>query len=135
MLPKDGVPYWDFNAPGTPHAMTMDAPGAPDPKFASYFTGEKVERNASAGAIIASALVSLSSLTEDAHASPLSRRTAERILRSLASPQYLSAPGEDYGFLVKHCVVNLHGGAGIDVPLPYADYYFLEALLKYRALK
>ena len=134
MLPKEGVPYWDFNAPGTPHAMPLDSPGAPAAKFADLFTGEKVERDASAGAIIASALVSLSSLTEDAHTSRRYLRTAERILRSLAGPNYLSAPGEDYGFLVKHCVVNLHGGAGIDVPLPYADYYFLEALLRWNKI-
>ena len=131
-LPKDGVPYWDFNAPGTPEALPMDAPG--HPKNYNWQPGDKIERDASAGAIMASALVSLSRLADEPGLSKRYMRTAEKIIRSLASPEYLSAPGENYGFLVKHCVVNLNGNSGVDVPLPYADYYFLEALLKYRSI-
>ena len=57
---------------------------------------------------------------------------AERILRTLASPEYLAEPGTNGGFLLKHSVGNIPGGTEIDVPLTYADYYFLEALRNYR---
>ena len=35
------------------------------------------------------------------------------------------------GYLIKHCVGNMQGLSEIDVPLTYADYYFLEAVVKY----
>ena len=35
------------------------------------------------------------------------------------------------GFLLKHCVGNLPGNSEVDVPLTYADYYFLEALSRF----
>ena len=57
---------------------------------------------------------------------------AERQIRTLASPQYLAEPGENAGFLLKHSVGNLPGGSEIDTPPIYADYYFLEALNRYK---
>lgn len=42
----------------------------------------------------------------------------------------LAKAGTNGGFLLKHSVGNLPGGSEIDVPLPYADYYFLEALYR-----
>ena len=53
---------------------------------------------------------------------------AERILRTLASPEYLAEPRTNGGFLLKHGVGNLPSNSEVDVPLTYADYYFLEAL-------
>lgn len=108
ILPQDGIPYWDFNAPG-----------------------DAVMRDASAGAIMASALVDLSRLTGDKGASARYLSLAGRMLRTLASDEYLAKPGENGGFLLKHCVGNMPAGTEVDVPLTYADYYFLEALLKY----
>jgi unsaturated chondroitin disaccharide hydrolase len=61
------------------------------------------------------------------------RAFAERQLRSLSSPAYLAAPGENGGFLLKHATGHKPAGKEIDVPLNYADYYFLEALLRLRA--
>ena len=55
-------------------------------------------------------------------------------IRTLASDEYLAAPGTNGGFLLKHSVGHYHGNSEVDVPLTYADYYFLEALLRYRAL-
>ena len=132
LLPKDGVPYWDFNAPGTPNAVAADAPGCP--KKYEWKEGEPVLRDASAGAIIASALVNLSTLSPDKAASKRYVKTAEKIIRTLASPEYLAEPGENGDFLLKHSVGNLHGNSEVDVPLTYADYYYLEALLRYKAL-
>jgi hypothetical protein len=51
---------------------------------------------------------------------------------TLASPAYLAGEGENGGFLLKHSVGNKPKGSEVDVPLTYADYYFLEALLRYR---
>jgi len=108
-MPADGVPYWDFDAPGIPNAP----------------------RDASAAAIMSSALIELSGmLTGDAGRQYLN--FARKQLLSLASPAYLAKPGENSGFILKHCVGHFPKGREVDVPLNYADYYFLEALLRYQ---
>lgn len=106
-LPEDGVPYWDF---------------AEDRSYPEL-------RDASAGAIMASAFAQLSLITEDPEAAAAYKAMAEKQVRTLASEEYLSAPGENCGFILKHSVGNIPGGTEIDVPLTYADYYFLEALM------
>ena len=131
LLPEDGIPEWDFNAPGTAHAMGMDAKGAPKPEVYKWKEGDPVFRDSSAGAILASALIELSTYGD---ADGLYLSTAEKILRTLASPEYLAPEGENGNFLIRHGVTNLHGWSGVDIPLTYGDYYFLEALLKYRRL-
>ena len=103
-LPEDGVPYWDFSQTDL--------------------------RDASAGAIIASALLDLWRFRSGDARDP-ALAAAERILRTLASPEYLAEPGELGGFLLKHCVGNLPEKTEVDVPLTYADYYFLEALSRF----
>ena len=100
-LPEDGVPYWDFSQ-------------------ADY-------RDASAGAIIACGLLKLRQY-RGAKDDGKGLRAAERILRTLASPEYLAEPRTNGGFLLKHSVGNIPGHSEVDVPLTYADYYFLEAL-------
>jgi len=107
-LPEDGVPYWDFNAPDIPD---------------SY-------RDASAGAIIASAFIELAGHTKDAALSKACMKTAEKQLRTLASDEYLAKPGRNGHFLLKHSMGSYPGNSEVDVPLTYADYYFLEALLR-----
>lgn len=104
-LPEDGIPYWDFDDPAIPKAL----------------------KDASAGAIMASAFIELSTLTGDNRYMETSRRQ----LLTLGSDEYLAKPGENAGFLLKHGVGNIPGGTEIDVPLSYADYYFLEALVRY----
>ena len=59
---------------------------------------------------------------------------AERQLRSLTSPAYLANPGEQGGFILKHSVGSLPGNSEVDVPLTYADYYYVEALLRMKKL-
>ena len=105
-LPEDGIPYWDF-----------DSPKIPD----DY-------RDASAAAIMASAFIELADYVKEG--SPY-LKMAERQLRTLASDKYLAESGTNGGFILKHCVGNLPGNSEIDVPLTYADYYFLEALGRY----
>jgi hypothetical protein len=104
-LPKDGVPYWDFSAPETP---TM--------------------RDASAAAIMASALMELS--THSAEGGKF-LRAGEKILRSLTSSQYLAEPGANDGFLLGHATGNFLKKSELDGPLIYADYYFVEGLIRY----
>ena len=60
---------------------------------------------------------------------------AEKILKSLSSSDYLAEPGTNEGFILKHSVGSLHHGSEIDVPLNYADYYYLEAIQRYMNLK
>lgn len=108
-LPADGIPYWDFDDPGIPDTY----------------------RDASAAAVMCSAFIELSTLTKNRKLSKQCSAIAETQIRTLASPQYLAAPGENGGFLLKHSVGNLPGNSEIDSPLIYADYYFLEALNRY----
>jgi hypothetical protein len=56
---------------------------------------------------------------------------AEKQLITLLTPEYLAPAGTNGGFLLKHGVGNLPEGSEVDVPLTYADYYFLEALVRY----
>ena len=60
---------------------------------------------------------------------------AETQLRTLASDEYLAKPGENCNFILKHSVGFLPQNSEVDVPLTYADYYFLEALLRYKNLQ
>ena len=106
-LPEDGIPYWDFDDPDIPDTV----------------------RDASAAAIMASAFAELSGLTKDSDLACSCRRMAEKQVRTLASDQYLARSGNG-NFLLRHGVGNKPGGAEIDVPLTYADYYFLEALMR-----
>jgi rhamnogalacturonyl hydrolase YesR len=110
-LPADLVPYWDYNDPRIPEAP----------------------RDASAAAVLASGLLELSQYS--VLSSPKFRRAAGSIVTALSAPPYLSAPGENGGFILGHCVGSVPHQSEIDVPLVYADYYFLEALLRWRRLE
>ena len=114
-LPADGIPYWDFDCPAVPYTY----------------------RDASAGAIMASAFCELARLTPDRTLARQCRRMAEKQIRTLASPEYLcDEAGANGCFLLRHSVGNLHGDGSnrileVDAPLTYADYYFIEAILRY----
>ena len=122
-LPKDKIPYWDFNANETGFT--------PGPK--SHALESSINyRDASAAAITASALLELSTyLAKDGQRY---KDFAIDVLHSLSSPAYRSKVGETSGFLLKHSVGSIAHGGEIDVPLIYADYYFLEALSRYKLL-
>ena len=108
-LPEDKVPYWDFDAGQQPIA----------------------KRDASAAAITASALMELAQFTTGAEKEKYIN-DGVKMIQSLSSDNYRSKPGENGGFLIKHCVGALTLNSEIDVPLIYADYYFLEALKRYK---
>ena len=107
-LPEDGIPYRDF-----------DSPDAPDS-----------QRDASAGAIMASSFIELAGFTQDKQLSKNLMKMAEKQIRTLASDEYLAQPDRNGYFLLKHSVGSYPSNTEVNVPLTYADYYFLEALLR-----
>jgi len=109
-LPKDGVPMWDFGS----------KPDSDEP------------RDASAGAIMASAFLELSTLVKNGK--PY-HDLATRELLTLSSSVFLAEPGTHGGFILTRSTGHLSVNSEINVPLNYADHYFLEALLRYRSLK
>jgi len=111
-LPEDKIPYWDFDAPEIPDTY----------------------RDVSSASIMASALLELSTFTDEPEAGKYFS-AAETMLASLSSDKYLAGEGENGNFILKHSVGNLNRNSEVDVPLTYADYYFIEALLRYIELK
>lgn len=103
-LPDDLIPYWDFDAPNIPNEP----------------------RDVSSAACIASALYEMNNYLPDNGYTSL----ADRIIRSLSSPKYRAPLGKNGCFLLMHSVGSIPHNNEIDVPLNYADYYFLEALTR-----
>lgn len=122
-LPEDKVPYWDYDA-GRPGFEPCG------PNAAKYASGAQ-PRDASSAAIIASALLELCDYVP-AEKGENMRQFAALILKSLSKPDYLAPAGTNANFLLKHSVGSIPHGGEIDVPLIYADYYFLEALLRWK---
>lgn len=108
-MPADKVPYWDFDAPNIPNA----------------------KRDASAGAIMASALLELAQYTKGKQKTDYIT-IAETVLKVLSSPAYRAPLGSNGGFLLLHSVGSLPHQSEVDQPLTYADYYFIEALSRYK---
>jgi len=107
-MPPDGVPYWDYGAPGE-------------------------ERDTSAASIMASGLLELSTFLP-AEKGAKYRAFAVKQLLSLCSGDYFAKQGENGDWILKHGVGHKPAGSEIDTPLDYGDYYFLEALLRFKAL-
>jgi unsaturated chondroitin disaccharide hydrolase len=99
------IPYWDFNAPNIP-----DEP-----------------YDASAGSIISAALFELSEFSDNGD---IYITVANKLLETLMSSEFLSPVGENKGFLLFHSTGHLPHNSEIDVPIVYADYYFLESIIK-----
>ena len=110
-LPEDRVPYWDYNAP-----ITAQTP-----------------RDASAAAITASALYELSTYVEG-DLKLAYKDEATTIVETLSKEPYLAEVGTNEGYLLKHSTGHLPNDSEINVPINYADYYFLEALMRQREM-
>ena len=109
-LPIDLIPYWDFDAPNIPNEP----------------------RDASAAALVASALLELSTFTKDSNLSKNYVEKAESMLEEL-SKNYQSKDANS-AFLL-HSTGHKPSGSEIDYSINYADYYYLEALLRLKKLK
>ena len=110
-LPANKIPYWDFNAPDIPNAL----------------------RDASAASIMASALLELCTYVDKKLAKKYFT-AAEIMLKNLSSPEYKAAAGTNGGFLIQHGVGHKPAGTEVDVPLTYGDYYYIEAMMRYKNL-
>ena len=123
-LPSDQIAWWDFNAyqPGYTPGIRSNA----NKVTVNY-------RDASAAACTASALLELSTYVSEKESRKY-LNGARTILHSLASPVYRAAEGKNAYFILMHCTGALPQNSEIDVPLTYADYYFLEALHRYNRL-
>ncbi|MEQ8238365.1 MAG: glycoside hydrolase family 88 protein [Cyclobacteriaceae bacterium] len=103
-MPEDRIPYWDMKAPNIPNSI----------------------RDASAAAVTASALLELESFKNGKGYGDYARS----ILESLSSEAYLLAPSVDGPFILDHSTGNYPAQDELDLPINYADYYFLEALYR-----
>lgn len=110
-LPKDLIPYWDFDAPNT----------------------AKQPRDASAAALVASGLIELSTFTKDKVLAKKYLDKAEGMLAELSSSRYQSA-AVNPAFLL-HSTGHYPNGTEIDYSIIYADYYYIEALVRLKKLK
>lgn len=108
-LPKDKIPYWDFDAPDIPNTV----------------------KDASAGALIASALLELGQYVNKKERKYYVSNAA-KMIQSLSNSDYRPEIGSTGGFLLLHSTGALPLKSEIDVPLIYADYYYLEALKRYK---
>ncbi len=108
-LPEDLIPYWDFNAPNIPNEP----------------------RDASAAACMASGLYELATFSKKGKHY---RAIANKVLESLTN-KYRSPMGENKGFILLHSTGSKPYNSEVDVPICYADYYYLEALLRSKQMK
>ena len=108
-LPEDKVPYWDFDDPDIPNTS----------------------RDASAAALVASALLELSQYVDKAK-SQYYMSEATAMLDSLSSARYQSG-NQNHAFLL-HSTGHRPHGYEVDASIVYADYYYIEALLRLKKL-
>jgi rhamnogalacturonyl hydrolase YesR len=111
-LPEDKVPYWDFNAPGIP--------------------ADTVPRDVSASAVVASGLLELCTYTGGAD-SIRYHDAAVSMLTGIWTPEYRAA--DKQASILDHATGSRKEGHEVDMGIIYADYYFLEALLRYEKLQ
>jgi unsaturated chondroitin disaccharide hydrolase len=101
--PADGIPYWDDHDPKIPNTS----------------------KDASAAAITAAALYELDGYVPNGGY----RKSADHLLNSL-NKFYTSKVGSNKGFILEHSTGHRPANSEIDVPINYADYYYLESLLR-----
>lgn len=118
-LPKDLIPYWDFDMDKIPASSKMYK--------------NRALRDVSAASLYASALLELAQYTKGKESNRYFT-AAETIIRNLSNAPYKANFGENGGYILKHSVGALPGNSEVDVPLTYADYYYVEALLRYKRL-
>ena len=105
-LPEDYIPYWDFDVPNL-----LNEP-----------------RDASAAAVVASGLLELSSYVKDKAKVDTYFNSAVKMIEALSSPAYRS--GQNNNAFLLHSTGHKHNGTEIDASIIYADYYYVEALIR-----
>lgn len=107
-LPADGIPYWDFNDPKIPN----------------------VPKDVSAATIMASAFYELHEYTKK----NVYIDYSNKVLKNLNKPEYLLNKSVKAPFILTRSTGNYNKNSEIDCPIVYADYYFLEALLRQKKI-
>lgn len=118
-LPKDMIPFWDMDQ----NKLNPN----------SVYYSQRELRDASSAAVFASALLELSQYTKGKDSQKYIH-SAEVMLKSLSEAPYKAAYKENGGFILKHSVGSIPHKTEVDVPLTYADYYYVEALIRYLRL-
>jgi len=122
-MPEDLIPYWDYNVKDTGLKPDWNYNSADYPV---------IPRDASAAAVTCSALYELAAYSEKKGEF---LKAADKMLQSLSSPAYMAYGEGNKYFILNHSVGSIPHGVEIDVPLNYADYYFLEALVRSKKFK
>ena len=107
-MPEDGISYWDYNYPNIPNTS----------------------RDASAAAVMASALLELYAFTKN----NAYLNYSNKVINSLSSDKYLLSKSVEAPFILDHSTGDWSKKAELDEPIVYADYYFLEAIIRKKAL-
>jgi uncharacterized protein YyaL (SSP411 family) len=107
-MPNDGIPYWDFNDNAIPNSP----------------------KDASSAAVMASALVELYTFTKNIDY----LNYANKVIATLSTDKYLLNESIKGPFILDHSTGNWPKKDEIDQPIVYADYYFLEAIIRKQAL-
>ncbi len=110
-LPEDKIPYWDYDSPEIPNTL----------------------RDASAAAILCSGLIELSQFVDEPEKSGY-LAVAEKQIRTLSSATYRNELGTKGNFILNHSVGHFPNQTEVDVPLTYADYYYVEALMRMKKI-
>ncbi len=118
-IPEDNIPYWDYHIDVDGYVAEWDYQEGVD-----YFY-----RDVSAATITASALIELATYVQQ-DASDQYVNYAREIITNVSTPNYMATNDEDNFFLLKHSVGSMPHGGSVDRPANYADYYFLEALVR-----
>lgn len=118
-LPEDLIPYWDFD---------MDKISTSSKMYTN-----RTLRDVSAAALYASALLELAQYTKGKESRHFFT-AAETIIQNLSKAPYKASYGDNGGYILKHSVGALPLNSEVDVPLTYADYYYVEALVRYKRL-
>lgn len=106
-LNEDGIAPWDFQS-------------------------EDKQTDVSASAIVTSSLYELLSYLPQGEKKAYWSEKADMMLAALCAEPYFCADGGDC--ILDHSVQYYHQGHNVDKPAIFADYYFLEALYRYRTL-
>jgi len=100
-LPADGIPYYDFDAPA----------------------GAETPRDVSAATVAIDALLELMAYAPEL--ADYYQRFVDRVLATLELPHYQA---EVSPFILDHSTGSVPSPFEVDVPINYADYYYVEAL-------
>lgn len=111
-LPIDKVPFWDFRAD-----LSLPLPWGP-------------QKDSSAGAIAASALLDLERQTASDDRAIAYRTTAEAMLDALVDPEYLAVETPGWEGILKHGVYHTAKNLGVDESVMWGEFFFVEALCK-----